>query len=84
MDRAYHSNALRATLAAKGIVPVIPPQANRLEIMLDDKAPYQQRTQVERLFTKIKLFRIVATRDEKLTATFFGFVILALTVILLR
>jgi transposase len=84
MDRAYHSNALRAKLAAKGIVPVIPPQANRLEIMLDDKAPHQQRNQVERLFTKIKLYSRVATRDEKLTATFSGFVILALTVILLR
>jgi Transposase DDE domain len=37
MDKAYDSNAIRAKLAAKGIEPVIPPTANRLEIMLYDK-----------------------------------------------
>ena len=37
MDKAYDSNAIRAKLAAKGIEPVIPPKANRLDIILDDK-----------------------------------------------
>ena len=32
MDRAYDSNAIRAKLDAKGITPVIPPKANRLEM----------------------------------------------------
>ena len=37
MDKAYDSNAIRAKLAAKGIEPVLPPTANRLEILLYDK-----------------------------------------------
>ena len=37
MDKAYDSNAIRAKLEAKGIEPVIPPKANRLEIILYDK-----------------------------------------------
>jgi transposase len=84
MDKAYDSNAIRAKLVAKGIEPVIPPKANRLDVILYDKEQYKQRNKVERLFNKIKQFRRVATRYEKLTAMFLGFVILALIVIMLR
>jgi len=84
MDKAYDSNAIRTKLEAKGIEPVIPPKANRLEIILYDKEQYKQRNKVERLFNKIKQFRRVATRYEKLTAPFLGFVILALIVIMWR
>jgi transposase len=84
MDRAYDSHAIRAKLAAKGIEPVLPPKAHRLEVMLYDKEQYKQRNKVERLFNKLKQCRRVATRYEKLTATFLGFVILALIVIMLR
>jgi transposase len=84
MDQAYDSNAIRAKLTAKGIEPVIPPKSNRLDGILYDKEQDKQRHKVERLFNKIKQFRRVATRYEKLTATFLGFVILALIVIMLR
>jgi transposase len=84
MDKAYDSNAIRAKLTAKGIEPVIPPKSNRLDGILYDKEQDKQRHKVERLFNKIKQFRRVATRYEKLTATFLGFVILALIVIMLR
>lgn len=84
MDKAYDSNAIRAKLAAKGIEPVIPPKSNRLDIIVYDKEQYKQRNKVERLFNKIKQFRRVATRYEKLTATFLSFVILALIVIMVR
>lgn len=84
MDKAYDSNAIRAKLAAKGIDPVIPPKANRLEIIFYDKEQYKQRNKVERLFNKLKQFRRVATRYEKLKATFLAFVTLALIIIMLR
>jgi transposase len=84
MDKAYDSNAIRAKLAAKGIDPVIPPKANRLEIILYDKEQYKQRNKVERLFNKLKQFRRVATRYEKLKVTFLAFVTLALIIIMLR
>jgi transposase len=84
MDKAYDSNAIRAQLEAKGIEPIIPPKANRLDIIVYDQEGYQQRNKVERLFNKIKQFRRVATRYEKLTASFLAFVLLALIVIMLR
>ena len=84
MDKAYDSNAIRAKLDAKGITPVIPPKSNRLDILVYDKESYQQRNKVERLFNKIKQFRRVATRYEKLKANFLAFVIVALIVIMLR
>ena len=84
MDKAYDSNAIRAKLDAKGITPVIPPKSNRLEILVYDKESYKQRNRVERLFNKIKQFRRVATRYEKLKANFLAFVIVALIVIMLR
>jgi transposase len=84
MDKTYDSNAIRAKLQAKGIMPVIPPKSNRLELLVYDKESYQQRNKVERLFNKLKQFRRVATRYEKLTAHFLAFVLLGLLVIMLR
>jgi len=84
MDKAYDSNAIRAQLDAKGITPVIPPKANRLDRIVYDKERYKQRNKVERLFNKLKQFRRVATRYEKLKANFLAFVTLALIVIMLR
>jgi transposase len=82
MDKAYDSNAIRAKLAAKGIDPVIPPKANRLEIIVYDKEQYKQRNKVERRCNTRKQFRRVATRYEKLKATFLAFVTLALIIIM--
>ena len=84
MDKAYDSNALRAKLEAKGIRPVIPPKSNRLDIIVYDKESYKQRNKVERFFNKIKQFRRVSTRYEKLKANFLAFVLLACIVIMLR
>lgn len=84
MDKAYDSNALRAKLDAKGITPVIPPKSNRLESVVYDQERYKQRNKVERLFNKLKQFRRVATRYEKLKANFLAFVTVALIVIMLR
>ena len=47
MDKAYDSNAIRAKLVAKGIEPVIPPKANRLDVILYDKEQYKQRNKVD-------------------------------------
>ena len=84
MDKADDSNAIRAKLQAKGITPVIPPKSNRLESLVYDKKCYQQRNKVERRFNKLKPFRRVAARYEKLSANFLAFVLLALIVIMLR
>jgi transposase len=52
--------------SAVSIDPVIPPKANRLEIIVYDKEQYKQQNKVEWLFNKMKQFRRIATRYEKL------------------
>lgn len=84
MDKAYDSNTIRAKLEAKGIEAVIPPKSNRLDIIVYNKKRYKERNKVERLFNKIKQFRRIATRYEKLKTNFLAFVTLALIVIMMR
>lgn len=84
MDKADASKALRAKLEAKGIPPVIPPKSTRLEILVSANERYKQRNKVERLVNKIKQFRRVATRYEKLKSNFLAFATRALIVMMLR
>lgn len=84
MDKAYDSTPIRILLLGKGIDPVIPPKANRVELIDYDQQSYKQRNKVERLFNKLKQFRRVATRYEKLKDHFLAFVVLALIVMMLR
>ena len=74
MDRAYDGNAIRRFLAVRGIEAVIPSTANRTEPIPHDARKYGLREKVERFFNKLKQFRRIATRYEKLGRTFLAFV----------
>jgi transposase len=74
MDKGYDSNHIRATLQGHGINPVIPPKSNRKETIVYDKATYKLREQVERFFNKLKQFRRIATRYDKLGYIFLAFI----------
>jgi len=69
-DKAYDADALIETLDERGIIPVIPPKANRVEPRETDFALYRERNLVERFFCKLKGFRAIATRYDKLANTF--------------
>ena len=69
-DKAYDANALIDTLEERGITPIIPPKANRLLKRHTDFALYRERNLVERFFAKLKGFRAIATRYDKLANTF--------------
>lgn len=69
-DKAYDADALIETLEARGIAPVIPPKANRIAPRQTDFALYRERNLVERFFCKLKGFRAIATRYDKLASTF--------------
>jgi len=69
-DKAYDAGALIDTLDQRGITPVIPPKANRVEPRDTDFALYRERNLVERFFNKLKHFRAIATRYDKLAGTF--------------
>ena len=76
-DKAYDADALIETLDERGITPVIPPKANRIERRETDFALYRERNLVERFFCKLKGFRAIATRYDKLANTFLAAVQLA-------
>lgn len=69
-DKAYDADALIEALEKRGITPVIPPKANRLVQRETDFALYRERNLVERFFCKLKGFRAIATRYDKLATTF--------------
>ncbi len=64
-DRAYDSDALRQTLAARGARANVRPMPHRLNPPVFSKRLYRKRNHVERFFNKIKQFRAVATRYDK-------------------
>lgn len=76
-DKAYDSNAILQHLESAGIQAVIPSRANRLEQRPLDEHLYASRNLVERFFCRIKQFRRIATRYDKLSERFSSFVALA-------
>ena len=78
MDRAYEDDATRGLALALGWQPVVPPKRNRRRPWRYDRALYRRRNQVERLFRRLKRFRRIATRYDKLDAVFLAFIHLAL------
>jgi transposase len=83
-DKAYDSNALRAIIAGMGAEAVIPSNRCRKIAIPHDAAVYKHRNQIERCFNKLKHCRRFATRYERRTLHFAGFVHLAAAMIWLR
>ena len=83
-DAAYLARSNRQLLRSRGIGCVIPRARHHRRRGPFDHAAYRQRNQVERLFARIKQFRRLATRYEKLAAHYLAIVTLAATVIWLR
>jgi len=83
-DKAYDADPLIDTLTQRGITPVIPPKANRKAPRACDFALYCERNLIERFFNKLKHFRAIATRYDKLAKIFLAGVQLASAIILLN
>ena len=77
-DRAYNSDAIRAMIAAANKEAVIPPPYNRVNPPGYDREKDKGRNKVERLFNRLKHFRAVATRYDKLASMFLGGILAAL------
>ena len=75
-DKAYDSNSFRKLLREGGIKPVIPGRANRKKRIRHDKEAYKGRNVIERCYCKLKDFRRVATRYDKLARNYFSTVCL--------
>ena len=83
-DRAYDAEHFHDTILDIGATPVIPPRPNRRRPHPFDRDLYKERNLIERFFNKLKHFRRIATRYDKLLANFMGFVTLGAIHLLLR
>ena len=83
-DRAYDADRLIDRLTERGITPVIPHKRNRMTRRETDFALYRERNLVERFFNKLKRFRAIATRYDKMKSTFLAAVQFASVIILLN
>lgn len=80
MDRAYEGDETGNLISGLGFSPVAPPKSNRGEPRDYDRELYKKRNEVERLFGRLKGFRRIFTRFDKLDVMFTGFIVFALIV----
>ena len=83
-DKGYDADGVRVCIRSRGAIPNIPNKSNRKKRYRWKKSIYRQRNLVERFFNKLKQFRRIATRYDKLGASFFAFIQLASIRIFLR
>jgi transposase len=77
LDKGYDADRIRERLLMDGIEPVIPPICTRSKKLYYDKLRYKGRNRIERFFNKLKQFRRIATRYDKLARSFFSAVCIA-------
>jgi transposase len=80
-DAAYDSDGLRRFLFERGTTPVIPNNPTRKRPHPFDEYAYRQRNLIERMFCRLKDWRCIATRYDKLATNFAAAVALAAVII---
>lgn len=83
-DKAYDALTFRAQIQASGARAVIPPRSNRRTPIAWNRKMYRHRNLIERFFCRIKHYRRIATRYEKLAERFTSFICLVGTIVCLR
>ena len=79
-DRGYDTNAVRSAIESRGATPNIPPKVNRVWKPCFSRVLYRGRNAIERMFGRLKDFRRIATRYDKLAINFLAAVHLAAAV----
>jgi len=84
MDRAYEGDETRQLALDLGFTPVVPPKSNRVHPWHLNVLLYRRRNEIERLFRRLKGFRRIFSRFDKLDVMFAAFIHFALIVEALR
>ena len=80
MDRAYQGDNMRSLAKELGYEPIVPPKSNRLCKWDYDRELYKRRNEIERFFRRIKRFRRIFTRYDKLDVLYSGFVLFVMII----
>lgn len=83
-DKGYDADAFIVAIEMGGAVAVIPPKKNRKTARNYDEHLYCERNLVERVFQKLKHYRRIATRYERLATTYLAMLSLVATIIWLN
>jgi transposase len=83
-DKGYDSDQLIEAVTAKGILAVIPPKKSRLVQREYDRHLYRERHLIECFINKIKHYRRVFSRFEKLSKNYMGFLSFVSALVWLR
>jgi transposase len=84
MDKAYEGDETRQLVTDLQMEPVVPPKSNRVDPWEYNRELYKKRNEIERLFRRLKGFRRIFSRFEKLDVVFLAFLYFALIVEALR
>lgn len=80
-DKAYDSAELRRWLKDRGTRAVIPNRSNRKQPFSFDKKSYKHRHRIENAFCRLKDFRRIATRYDKLARNFLASICLVAAIV---
>ena len=77
-DRAYEDDETRKISKRQGFKFIVPPKKNRRKLWKYDKEIYKRRNEVERYIRRLKRFRRVFTRYDKLDVIYISMIRLAM------
>ena len=80
MDKACEGNETRQLVLDLKLEPVVPPKSDRLNPWEYNRELYKKRNEIERLFRRLKAFRRIFSRFEKLDVMFVAFIHFALII----
>ena len=76
-DKGFDADALRQQMLPQGCLACIPPRSGRRSPAWYHRGFYRQRHKIENFFQRIKIYKGVSTRYEKLALTFLNFILVA-------
>ena len=80
-DKSASQTTIRQWLKDRGTNPVIPNRSNRKQPFSFDKKSYKQRHRIENAFCRLKDFRRIATRYDRLARNFLASVCLVAAIV---
>ena len=80
-DKGYDGDDFRGEIVRRGAKPVIPNKSNRKQPFRFDRKSYKQRHRIENAFCRLKDFRRIATRYDRLARNFLASICLVAVIV---